>query len=114
VKPSEILKRAKERISTPEKWTRDASFRDATGKALLWLRTSEAPPAQCCMLGAVWLDNDTSNHRAATDELDAVCGTFSDVATFNHASYANDALLTHEGVMWVYDLAIARLEARGQ
>jgi hypothetical protein len=65
------------------------------------------------MLGALWLDDDTRNHRVASDELDAICKAFDGPASYNHASYANDRLLTHEGVLWVYDLAITRLEARG-
>lgn len=116
--PSERLRKAKQRISDPKMWTRGASFR-LNGKALMRDPVgSEVGAVQCCMLGALW--EQTGAIREANDALESVCAALIGehavlgAAGYSAASVANDRFLTHEGVMWVYDLAIARLESEGR
>lgn len=105
MKTSEILKAAKERIGTPDKWHKGQW---AKGASLNDLRDGSDAP--CCAEGALhWVKSDPRRQREAIDILNrlATAKGFGGTLNFNDHS-----AITHADIMALFDSAIAEAEAR--
>lgn len=95
----ELLKAARETISTPDKWTQYAIAKNTSGE----IRSADESDAVCfCMLGAIWKNSRQSG--SAEGELKNTINGRS-IAGFN-----DDPSRTHDEVLNVFDKTIARLE----
>lgn len=97
MKPSEILRKAKALIDTPEKWTQKVYARDSNDNDVSYAANSAC---KFCSLGALHRTSD--NLYLAMDYLGKRFGTFIDNYNDTH---------THAEVMAKWDEAIALAEA---
>lgn len=96
----EILKAARELLSTPARWTKLAYARDAGGAAVM---PSNANAVCWCIEGSiVKCSGDWSMEWARPIE----CDVAADVASFNDREST-----THADILAAFDRAIAKLEA---
>lgn len=104
MKPSDALRAAREKISTPEKWTQGAYARDAGGNAV----RAAADDAVCwCALGAIVSLNIFPADRE--EAAGALYKVVPEVSVFNDKPGR-----THAEVMAVFAKAIERAEASVQ
>lgn len=106
MKASEILRAAKARISTPDRWTQGASARNAFGLHV----TPFSEHATCyCGYGAIW---SIKNHGVLRHESSE---TYLSLSVGRHFPYYNDEPgRTHEEVMAAFDKAIQLAEEAGE
>jgi hypothetical protein len=102
MKPSEILRAARAKIATPERWTKGQFARDATG---YWVSYDNSDAVGWCAEGAVYAV--LLGHVKADDLF-----VFLDRASGGNTPFFNDApSTTHADVMAMFDRAIALAEA---
>ena len=116
LKPSEILKRAREIISDPLRWTKGAFARDPEGFDLDSEEAYSADLASCsfCSIGAV--KRAMGPHASSTlYELEKNTKKFLYKSVFgphvSTASFNDSPSTTHQDVMAAFDRAIAEAES---
>jgi hypothetical protein len=112
MKPSEILRRAKERIGTPDRWCKGVLARDARGSIA---STDEDAACQWCASGAILAETGKVD---STTRLNSTC-TVWDAFRAAGIPYSipawNDAPeRTHAEVLSAFDRAITLAEEAGQ
>lgn len=100
---TEILTKAREKIATPEKWTKGAAFRGARGEV-----SDEDKHCQCCALGAVWAVTSCLNAVGSPGyQAEILLHNVAIRKGFGHVPAFNDAEdTTHEQVVALFDEAI--------
>lgn len=106
----EILKKARELLSDPARWTQNAYARDVTGRGVPPTSSS----ATCwCLIGALAAAEGSQcgvSFIAVSEKSKAAVDAFNET----HLPIWNDAPdRTHNEVLQRFDEAIARLEAAG-
>lgn len=103
MKPSEVLKAAKQLISTPDKWIQRAWSEDAEGRRF---HKQEGPSVKWCAVGAI-------RHIMAGDiNVTRAYDFLKRSAKIDPARYNDSA--THDDVMALYDTAIKCAQVYGQ
>ena len=113
----ELLEKSKQRIASPDKWTKGANAVDAEGNRTDMFAIDSPPAVKWCMVGAIdceTLLHDEYENDARTlvraqryaigilqERLPPNPDTIGSVTDFN-----DDDAVTHEDVMRVYDSAI--------
>ena len=106
----QILKAARELISEPERWTKDAEARSPIGRSV----RHESPNAcRWCVLAAIWRAGGPPPPSGyGTGAIGALldAGGFGD--SISLLDYNDDPNTTHADILALYDRAIALEEAR--
>lgn len=98
----DILRRGRERIATPDKWTKGAAARTSTGRRCM----ETSPRAVCwCMIGAINAELGGLGWRAVEPAREALGVGY--VPRFN-----DNPATTHADVLAAFDRAIAKLEGQ--
>jgi hypothetical protein len=101
----DILKAAKEKIATPDKWTQGAYAKDANGYAVV--ETSNK--AACfCSLGAIYAANPRKEGTPNWDAQLAARDLASVVGKQSIVNWNDEEGRTHEEVLAAFDKAIER------
>jgi hypothetical protein len=104
----EILKAARQTLTDPNAWTREAFAKDAKG---IRVQPDSAEAVCWCSAGAL-RKHDSVRNGTAINELGktvfAIHGTYS-IPTFNDARRT-----THAEVLHVFDMTIVRLESESK
>jgi hypothetical protein len=106
VSPADILRAARERIATPERWNQGWFAADAAGREV-----SSVSPIACswCALGAVYA---TSGGARGADVEALLIAALPAECSAGDVGYFNDLpATTHADVLALFDRAIAAAEA---
>lgn len=100
--PYEVLVLAKEKISTPDKWTKGVGARNSKGE---WINVFSKDAACFCSIGAIM--NVCENISIRLETYKILRNSFPSI--FNNytvASFNDSYATTHDDVMKVFDKAI--------